>query len=121
MDSSGTYNLPNFTDRVIQGYGNRGSVGSYLNESLPNISGGFGVATMTCKSAATTVNASDIATTGVFTGSSASGRTKETGASGSSWFMNGSVSLDASRSSSAYQNGAPVQQNALCLMVIIKY
>ena len=76
---------------------------------------------MTCTSAAATINALDIYTDGVFAGDSASGRTLETSTSGNSWFMNGSVSLDASRSSSTYQNNAHVQQNALCMNIVIKY
>lgn len=35
-DGSSTFNLPNFNDRIPQGSGNRGGVGSYLAESLPN-------------------------------------------------------------------------------------
>lgn len=40
--SNTTFNLPNFNDRVIQGAGTRGSVGTYKAESLPNISGKTG-------------------------------------------------------------------------------
>ena len=35
-DGNTTFNLPNFIDRVPQGRGNRGGVGAYLEESLPN-------------------------------------------------------------------------------------
>lgn len=34
-----TFNLPDFQDRVIQGSGIRGNVGTYKTESLPNITG----------------------------------------------------------------------------------
>lgn len=38
-DGSTTFNLPNLNDRVLQGTTNTGSVGNYLEASLPNIEG----------------------------------------------------------------------------------
>lgn len=40
-NGSTTFNLPNLNDRVLQGTTNTGSVGNYLEASLPNIIGGF--------------------------------------------------------------------------------
>ena len=42
-NGSTTFNLPNLNDRVLQGTTNTGSVGNYLEASLPNITGSIGV------------------------------------------------------------------------------
>ena len=105
-----TFNLPNFQDRVIQGYGSRGSVGSYLNESLPNITG--------------------YAPTNYWTGllDESSNNCCTVSEYSKTWAIlaTGNISstnwkIDASRSSSTYQNSAPVQQNALLMQCCIKY
>lgn len=107
MNSKRTYNLPNLQDRVIQGYGSRGTVGSYLNESLPNIKGytNYGLFS------------NQAYPTGCFT------QTNQSTSGSSTTGIDGwrAQIFDASRSSSTYQDNAPVQQNALCLMVIVKY
>ena len=40
-NGSTTFNLPNLDGRVLQGTTNTGNVGTYLEASLPNITGGF--------------------------------------------------------------------------------
>lgn len=75
--------------------GLRGNVGDYIAESLPNITGSF------------TVVGSEGSTspTGALYGVTAN--ISETGQMGTAGVLKG---IDASRSSSAYQNSAPVQQ-----------
>ena len=91
-------------DKVIQIAGTRGSVGSTLNESLPNIKGKIGN---------TTWNVNGCSVEG---GSLYWDRTN-LGNYGASTQTIGSASvmLDASRSSSTYQDNAPVQQDAYLL------
>lgn len=87
-------------DRVLQGAGTRGVVGATLNESLPNITGSIGPVN---PGSSGTVGA-----TGAFSRTSA-----ETSNGSSSTFGNRSyLDFDASRSSSTYQNNAPVQPDA---------
>lgn len=110
-DSSGTFNLPNFQDRVIQGAGTRGVVGTYKAESLPNITG----------------NVRKICEEYMLNGNLASGAFHGyTDAAGISFAASdstavGSFNFDASRSSSAYQDNAPVQPNAILIQCCIKY
>jgi hypothetical protein len=89
-------------DRVLQGAGTRGAVGTELAESLPNITGdvlpysGAGL----CRDNGTYE--------GVFKqGSITAGATLQNVGGGSS-----SIGFDASRSSSTYQDNAPVQPDA---------
>lgn len=93
-------------DRVLQGAGTRGSVGSTVNESLPNIigqlytGGNYGSNIFT-------------SSTGAFANentSSTNWRTSTTQVTVSG--ASDTVSFDASRSSSTYQDDAPVQQDA---------
>ena len=91
-------------DRVLQGAGTRGSVGSTVNESLPNITGSIlGIP-----------NHSSLYNSGAF-------YTENSGYSSLCGYVNNSGNfnavlknnkLDASRSSSTYQDNAPVQQDA---------
>lgn len=85
-------------DRVLQGAGSRGAVGTTINESLPNITGSAGVYYWGAQTAS-----------GAFTKSASTGNVRRgdtTTTSGAAGWV-----LDASRSSSTYQNGAPVQQD----------
>lgn len=86
-------------DRVLQGAGSRGAVGTTVDESLPNIKGNF--------------NTSDAwGGTGAFT------ITGDKGYDPASTRRNYTkVQIDASKSSSTYQDGAPVQQNAYLINV----
>lgn len=107
-DGSTTFNIPNSNDRVLQGKGTRGIVGTRLNESLPNIKGAFGY---------------NIITEGSLPGSGAISTYAggyNAGASGTAYTMR-SFSFSASYHSSIYQDNAPVQQDALCMNYIIKY
>ena len=88
-------------DRVLQGAGSRGAVGSTLEESLPNITGAFHhndlfSGTATASGAFTTTAAPE----GSFVGALQDSRTT------ARW------DFDASRSSSTYQDNAPVQPAA---------
>ena len=94
-------------DKVIQIAGTRGSVGDTLNESLPNITGETGQSDCS----AYTYNPYN---TGAFYGG------RETkgyfmGRSGQSSNNLGLLHFDASRSSSTYQDNAPVQPDAYLL------
>ena len=109
-DSSSTFNLPDFQDRVIQGSGTRGNVGTYKAESLPNITG----RTSSIITSTSTVEANGALydKDGTITGTSA--------ASGGIW-AGIRWYFDASRSSPTYQTDSPVQQNALLIQCCIKY
>lgn len=58
---------------------------------------------------------------GALGGYKASGTNNYPSSSGTAIDNNNGINIDASRSSSVYQNNAPVQQAALCMQVIIKY
>ena len=85
-------------DKVIQIAGTRGSVGDTLNESLPNITGDIG--NSISDQAAT--NGALVVSNGALGFS----------AGNYSWKR---LAIDASRSSSTYQDDAPVQQDAYLL------
>ena len=90
-------------DRVLQGAGTRGTVGTTINESLPNITGIIGQSDC----AAATYN---IVRSGAFYTVNANSRTMmyDRMSVNNSY---GDTGFDASRSSSTYQNNAPVQQD----------
>lgn len=103
-----TFNLPDFQDRVIQGSGTRGNVGTYKVESLPNITGTW----------AGVYNS--IGLSGAVSGTYGTSTLPESvivGQQGVYALFN----INASRSSSTYQTDAPVQQNALLIQCCIKY
>lgn len=105
-NGSTTFNLPDFRDKVIQGSGSRGNVGTYKTESLPNITGvvGFTDARTNYISGAFTARSIGVAN------SAYSGNAQQYVAD-----------FSASSSSATYKNGAPVQQNALLILCCIKY
>lgn len=80
--------------------GIRGNAGDYVAESLPNIEGEFDADEITHGSTSTV--------SGAFYATSSTYPNSGTGTSGSAL----GIGFDASRSSSAYQNDAPVQQRA---------
>ena len=87
-------------DRVLQGAGTRGVVGTTLNESLPNIKGGI----------ASNGNYAGLRSGkpyGAFTQTSGTG-----GLAGENYANARGFDFDASRSSSTYQDNAPVQPDA---------
>lgn len=96
----GTWELVS-QDRVLQGAGTRGAVGTTLNESLPNITGYW--AEDGLKSSAQAVSGGAF---GLYSGG------RSVGQQASSGSIAVGIDFDASRSSSAYQNNAPVQQDA---------
>ena len=88
------------TDRVLQGAGTRGSVGTTVNESLPNITGRI-------------QNWSDQGVgSSSLSGAFYEGETKSKAAAAAANTTAYVPMFDASRSSSTYQNDAPVQQDA---------
>lgn len=95
-------------DKVIQIAGTRGSVGDTLNESLPNITGVLGPSRTLH-----TLSGTSVSTSGAFKSTSITGTTVI--GSGSSSDSTYKYEIDASRSSSTYQDNAPVQQDAYLL------
>ena len=85
-------------DRVLQGAGTRGAVGSEIDESLPNIKGEYNVWWSTVNTLS-----------GVFYGSNQT--SNASGSGGTSGTFYDKVLFNASRSSSTYQDNAPVQQD----------
>ena len=115
-DGSTTFNLPNLTDRFLQGSTTSGTV---KNAGLPNISGGAYLTTT--EAGYNTVHYCDGAfssTTECVTGygDARDFLTKETGS-----YYSSPIWLDASRSSSIYGNSATVQPPALTCLICIKY
>ena len=107
-DGSTTFNLPNLTDKFIQGSDTAGTVKS---AGLPNITGGF----------------SDIAyqnENGAYTSGAFVKTTQTEGyynAGGINMNGNDGVDFNASRCSSIYGNSDTVQPPALTMRYIIKY
>ena len=88
-------------DRVLQGAGTRGSVGTTVNESLPNIKGTFNTGDRRTHIQGTSG--------ALYNDTIASG---QWGATSSATGNTQGVGFDASRVSSTYQDDAPVQQDA---------
>ena len=111
-DGSTTFNLPNLTDRFLQGSTTSGTV---KNAGLPNITGAFGLDIETGASVS-----SFFARTGAFYTTpnySTANRIKQyEGQTG-----NAGLSFDASRSSSIYGSSSTVQPNAVTCLICIKY
>lgn len=111
-NGSTTFNLPNLTNRFIQGNTTAGTV---MNAGLPNITGT--VEQFFARSAPTTW--------GEGNGSLFNAPNKKTDVLSGGAVYNGTystgVSIDASRSSSIYGNSATVQPPALTMRYIIKY
>lgn len=89
-------------DRVLQGAGTRGAVGTTINESLPNIKGAL-TNNAQMNIGAVTASGAFITTTGSTNKYCSEG-------TGTATRPNG-YDFDASRSSSTYQDNAPVQQD----------
>ena len=111
-DGSTTFNLPNLTDRFLQGSTTSGTV---KNAGLPNIGGAFGLD-----------NENGGSISSFFTRSGALYNTPNystdyrlsthAGPAG-----NAGISFDASRSSSIYGSSSTVQPPALTCLICIKY
>ena len=93
-------------DRVLQGAGTRGAVGTELAESLPNITGNSG--TMSGTTTGGTSGQNQFGALSIEKGASSNGAT-HSAASGNIPYA---VTLNASNSSSTYQDNAPVQPDA---------
>lgn len=104
-DGSTTFNLPNLTDKFIQG---SDTVGTVKSAGLPNITGGLGFTGTSCIGSAS----------GSFY--SAESVQYHTASGGSTWPI-GRLAFDASKSSSIYGNSTTVQPPALTMLYIIKY
>ena len=109
-DGNTTFNLPNFVDKIPQGSGSRGTVGAYLAESLPNITG-----TISWLPPRNTVSLPE------GTGAFAMKDLGSVATSGNIAAGGAEADFNASRSSSTYQDGAPVQQDAMVVNFCIKY
>lgn len=96
-------------DKVIQIAGTRGSVGSTVNESLPNIKGGAQFGSITSISYPYAITSAN----GAFY-SDDQGLVADVGVNSVDGY-NRNFNFDASRSSSTYQDNAPVQQDAYLL------
>ena len=92
-------------DKVIQIAGTRGSVGDTLNESLPNITG----------RAQTAPGRSGYITDGAFAYFATQNATNVYASGAPQTNTQYGINFDASRSSSTYQDNAPVQQDAYLL------
>lgn len=112
-DSSGTFNLPNFTNRFIEG----GTAGTYISAGLPNITGDV-------------YNTNKYGGAGFWNTRTGAFKQASTGSinyvSGDyaiqgSDFFNSTLGFDASLSNSIYGNSTTVQPSSLCMNIIIKY
>ena len=106
-DGSTTFNLPNLTDRFIQG---NNTVGTVKNAGLPNITGNAGWIT-----AAGNATSSTNGAFGWNTAASGNKMTRESGTGSDN------LSFNASKSSSIYGSSSTVQPPALTMRFIIKY
>ena len=107
-NGSTTFNLPNLTDRFIQGNATSGTVKS---AGLPNITGGY----TTNRDSVNLGNQS-----GAFINTNKLNATQPADAAGSTW-GGVTVNFDASKSNSIYGNSTTVQPPALTMRYIIKY
>ena len=84
--------------------GLRDTVGNYVAESLPNITGAFDIPSYNTNNIA-------IVSSGAFSSAQTGGTARAIGYADQQ-YARGHTTLDASRSSSAYQDSAPVQERA---------
>ena len=111
-DGSSTFNLPNFINRYLMG---SNSSGTYIDESLPNITGTVeqGLGYSVAWNAALNDNG------GALYGIHAT--TKCADAAGISGAYSKGFGIDASRSSNVYKDNAKVRPDSLSAMYCIKY
>ena len=109
-DGSTTFNLPDFTNRVIQG----GTVGTYKNAGLPNITG-----TVYIRSASYAGNSSLSGVSGAFSTTNDSGNVNKLSSSQASLVPK--LNFNAQDANSIYGNSTTVQPPALCVNICIKY
>ena len=115
-NGSTTFNLPNLDGRVLQGTTNTGSVGTYLEAQLPNISGGF------------VGRPNELNAIGSFGGGTGAFRSSiKGGTSGAQTLsinettqIEDQMTFQASFSSSLYKANSTVQQKAMQLLPCIR-
>ena len=103
-DGSTTFNLPNLTDRFLQGSSTSGTV---KNAGLPDITG-----------TAVRVLRGGYGATGALSDGDPGGEAIQVGGSG---LTSTSIRINASKSSSIYGNSSTVQPPALTCLICIKY
>lgn len=103
-DGSTTFNLPNFINRTFWG---GATSGAYLDGTLPNIVGG--------------ITDLKVSTDTAYSGSLYLASTRNVGYGGTYSARLDNTILDASRSSSKYQNGALVRPESVQTRFCIKY
>lgn len=111
-DGSTTFNLPNLTDRFLQG---SASAGIIKDAGLPNIEGTFGLD----NEAGTSISSFFYRSGAIYATPNYSTAARIRSYEGQAG--NAGLSFDASRSSSIYGNSATVQPPALTCLICIKY
>lgn len=109
-DGVTTFTLPNLDGRVLQGTNDTGEVGTYLEAQLPNIIGSYGIQ-------------GDIGAmhpSAELSGAFDKGQSRLNAIQGTTVGGSFDLSIDASRCSSEYVNGATLQPSALKTLVCIK-
>ena len=112
-DGSTTFNLPNLTDKFIQGNSTSGTVKA---AGLPNITGEFGFSQQY-----TGTQPVFITGNGAFNGDTVNANYATWGSESNVSNLPSRYTFDASRSSSIYGNSTTVQPPALTMRYIIKY
>jgi microcystin-dependent protein len=110
-NGSTTFNLPNLTDKFIQG---NATSGTEHSAGLPNITGQY----VSCGFPNIAINLNYIGAFSGFNGGSTDLTTISTSGSTNNGYT---TQFDASRSSTIYGNSATVQPPALTMQYIIKY
>ena len=111
-DGSTTFNLPNLTDRFLQGSTTSGTV---KNAGLPNITGAFGLD----NEGGASISSFFARPGAIYTTPNYSTKNRLPTHDGQSG--NAGISFDASRSSSIYGSSSTVQPPALTCLICIKY
>ena len=104
-DGSKTFQLPDVTDRVLEGTTDGTKVGTYLEAGLPNITGSFDRPNMN----------GSMPSYGAFYNGNAGGNWSRSNGIDSTW-----IQLDASRSSAIFSDVKTVQPKAAYIFMIIK-
>ena len=99
-----TFNIPNTSDRFLQGVGNSHIIGNIIEAGLPNITGNVAA-----------INGSSVEN-GAFYKVENEGQTQ-----GSQWYTSAVVKMDASLSNPIYGNSTTVQPPAISTNFCIKY
>ena len=114
-DGSTTFNLPNLTDRFLQGSTTSGTV---KNAGLPNITGELSAAPRFVGSVR---QDSVYARAGAFSYAGSESWSSDLTTESAQGYIWPEIKLDASKSSSIYGNSSTVQPPALTCLICIKY